>query len=59
MAQNTRSGQGDVKNPKTDGRTKRSRDNRGASTNRDDDREPGGQGRVKDPDNDRRLKDNR
>lgn len=61
-------GQGDVKNPETDGRLKQNRhDNNSGSGSRasrkDDDnsggRSSGGQGEVKNPDTDGRLKENR
>lgn len=53
-------GQGEVKNPATDGRLKENRDGNGQQQQQSggDDVEPGGQGRVKDPKHDGRLKDN-
>lgn len=52
MAKNTKqSGQGQVKDPKNDGRTKESQ---GGQQN-----QSSGQGQVKDPKNDGRLKENR
>lgn len=53
-------GQGQVKDPETDGRLKQNRDGQQSqSMQEDDDVQPGGQGRVKDPENDGRLKQNR
>ncbi len=53
MAQNT-SGQGQVKDPKNDGRLK---ENGGGESNKG--QTGHGQGQVKDPENDGRLKQNR
>lgn len=57
-------GQGDVKNPATDGRLKENRDTgpqqQGDQGQQGTDQQQGsGQGRVTDPDNDGRMKQNR
>lgn len=55
MAQQDRSGRGQAKDPKNDGRTKQGK----GGGRREGDVQPGGQGRVKNPREDGRLKENR
>lgn len=51
-------GQGDVKNPATDGRLKQNRDGQQQQSSDKDDSSGNGQGRVTDPKTDGRLKQN-